>query len=211
MGGRIAPRWSAPSSGPRLAGGHADATGFWRTHDRKLEGDRPQHRFAAHAFRKGTISVKSVTKCAREMWNGAARRKKTITLLDLCVSSLRRGHANLLCIVPILTDDPRRESNVIGAPGVNALWNSSGRCRLVFSRTRKCAIRQAKCQDERARPRAYSNAFWRPYTAQSFRQSCACGLISSARHCQASSATGTRTRVARVRAEYPSQLDYSGF
>ena len=31
-------------------------------------------------------------------------------LLDLCVSSLRRGHANLLCIVPILTDDPRRES-----------------------------------------------------------------------------------------------------
>jgi hypothetical protein len=26
------------------------------------------------------------------------------------VSSLRRGHANLLCIVPILTDDPRRES-----------------------------------------------------------------------------------------------------
>jgi hypothetical protein len=36
--------------------------------------------------------------------------KKLFTLLDLCVSSLRRGHANLLCIVPILTDDPRRES-----------------------------------------------------------------------------------------------------
>ena len=34
-----------------------------------------------------------------------------LPLLDLCVSSLRRGHANLLCIVPILTDDPRRESN----------------------------------------------------------------------------------------------------
>ena len=30
--------------------------------------------------------------------------KKLFTLLDLCVSSLRRGHANLLCIVPILTD-----------------------------------------------------------------------------------------------------------
>ena len=27
----------------------------------------------------------------------------------------------------------------------------------------------------------------------------------------ATSATGTRTRVARVRAEYPDQLDYSGF
>ena len=26
------------------------------------------------------------------------------------MSSLRRGHANLLGIVPILTDDPRRES-----------------------------------------------------------------------------------------------------
>jgi hypothetical protein len=38
------------------------------------------------------------------------RFSKMITLLDLCVSSLRRGQANLLCIVPILTDDPRRES-----------------------------------------------------------------------------------------------------
>ena len=38
--------------------------------------------------------------------------KELFTLLDLCVSSLRRGHANLLCIVPILTDDPRRESDV---------------------------------------------------------------------------------------------------
>ena len=37
-------------------------------------------------------------------------REKFGTLLDLCVSSLRRGHANLLCIVPILTDDPREES-----------------------------------------------------------------------------------------------------
>ena len=36
--------------------------------------------------------------------------RKLFTLLDLCVSSLRRGHANLLCIVPILTDDPRRDS-----------------------------------------------------------------------------------------------------
>ena len=37
-------------------------------------------------------------------------QKKLFTLLDLCVSSLRRGHANLLCIVPILSDDPRRGS-----------------------------------------------------------------------------------------------------
>ena len=32
-------------------------------------------------------------------------------ILDACVSSLRRGHAKLLCIDPSLTDDPRRESN----------------------------------------------------------------------------------------------------
>jgi len=30
-------------------------------------------------------------------------KKKFDTVLDFCVSSLRRGHANLLCIVPILT------------------------------------------------------------------------------------------------------------
>ena len=46
---------------------------------------------------------------------GPKYHKKMVTLLDLCVSSLRRGHANLLCIVPILTDDPRRESNHFGA------------------------------------------------------------------------------------------------
>ena len=39
---------------------------------------------------------------------------KLFTLLDLCVSSLRRGHANLLCIAPILADDPRRESQLRG-------------------------------------------------------------------------------------------------
>jgi hypothetical protein len=31
-------------------------------------------------------------------------QKKFGPFLDLCVSSLRRGHANLLCIVPILSD-----------------------------------------------------------------------------------------------------------
>ena len=49
--------------------------------------------------------------------------KKLFTLLDLCVSSLRRGHANLLCIVPILTDDPRRESSF-----VLQNWIPRGKC-----------------------------------------------------------------------------------
>ena len=53
--------------------------------------------------------------------SGAARtlaaRKKIHTLLDLCVSSLRRSHANLLCIVPILTDDPpKRDPIMKGKP-----------------------------------------------------------------------------------------------
>ena len=34
----------------------------------------------------------------------------SFALLDLCASSLRRGHADILGIVPILADDPRRES-----------------------------------------------------------------------------------------------------
>ena len=37
-------------------------------------------------------------------------KEKMITFFDLCKSSLRRGHFNLLCIVPLLTDDPRRRS-----------------------------------------------------------------------------------------------------
>jgi hypothetical protein len=40
--------------------------------------------------------------------------ERHVTSLDLCVPSLRRGHANILCIVPILMDDPRRESSTIG-------------------------------------------------------------------------------------------------
>ena len=32
------------------------------------------------------------------------------TILDLFVSSLRRGHANIIGIVPNIMDDPRRES-----------------------------------------------------------------------------------------------------
>ena len=40
-----------------------------------------------------------------------------VTLLDLCVSSLRRGHANILCIVPILSDDLRGESKKRGFSG----------------------------------------------------------------------------------------------
>ena len=48
--------------------------------------------------------------CHRTQQDKCPLHKKLGTLLDLCVLSLRRGHATLLCIVPILLDDPRRES-----------------------------------------------------------------------------------------------------
>ena len=54
-----------------------------------------------------------------EKYVGPEGYKKLGTLLDLRVSSLRRGHANLLCIVPILSDDPRRESD-------SAAWQNIG-------------------------------------------------------------------------------------
>ena len=51
------------------------------------------------------------------------RRATQFTLLDLCKSSLRRGHANLLWIVPILTDDPRRKSNMYVSICYYSLWS----------------------------------------------------------------------------------------
>ena len=58
------------------------------------------------------ISARNRT--ARRHEKGERGEKNLVTLLDLCVSSLRRGHANLLCIVPILSDDLRGESNKWG-------------------------------------------------------------------------------------------------
>ena len=51
---------------------------------------------------------------------------------------MRRGHANLLCIVPILTDDPRRESGIflLSTRGsvclkMSRLWQKSQQTRLA--------------------------------------------------------------------------------
>ena len=60
-------------------------------------------------------------------------QKNLVTLLDLCVSSLRRGHANLLCIVPIFADDLFRGSacsvnralSSAPAPVALRLWDRS--------------------------------------------------------------------------------------
>ena len=45
--------------------------------------------------------------------SAGSRCSNWFTFVDVCVSPLRGGHANLPCIVPILTDDPRRECNVV--------------------------------------------------------------------------------------------------
>ena len=73
--------------------------------------------------------------------------KKLFTLLDLCVSSLRRGHANLLCIVPILTDDPRRESKCkIAARPLIGLMNCGY---MKQGNTRDSGVRM--CKDKRGK------------------------------------------------------------
>ena len=53
-------------------------------------------------------------------------------------------------------------------------------------------------------------ALWPPWVANRCANSTAGNKAATRKDFQRHSATGTRTRVARVRAEYPSQLDYSG-
>ena len=43
------------------------------------------------------------------------------TLLIKSVSSLRRGHANLLCIVPIYSDDRQVDPNILPGICINCL------------------------------------------------------------------------------------------
>jgi len=45
----------------------------------------------------------------------AIQEALVVSLLSLCMSSLRRGHANLLCIVPILSDDLHSRNSVVVA------------------------------------------------------------------------------------------------
>ena len=65
-----------------------------------------QHGAGARLSRSARASLGRTPK------GGVAARDhgEMLTLLDVCVSSLRRGHANIVCIVQSLTDDPRRES-----------------------------------------------------------------------------------------------------
>ena len=73
----------------------------------------------------------------KQKQNKTNKQKKKWYILDLCVSSLRRGHANLLCIVPILADDPRGVPNICDSNGYKGAlrghlksYGSSKRARL---------------------------------------------------------------------------------
>jgi hypothetical protein len=59
----------------------------------------------------------------KETKNEKYAKKNCDTLLDVSVSSLRRGHANLLCIVPILADDPRGVPINIGDKCLSTRFN----------------------------------------------------------------------------------------
>ena len=48
---------------------------------------------------------------APDDWPSLTISDRLATRLDLCVPSLQKGHANLLCIAPSSMDDPRRESS----------------------------------------------------------------------------------------------------
>ena len=80
-----------------------------------LDGVQPHTIAASYPERGYETGCETGRKRVREGMNQACKTYpratgELVTLLDLCVSSLRRGHANLLCTVPISTDDPRRES-----------------------------------------------------------------------------------------------------
>ena len=61
--------------------------------------DPSWHTAVAHALSVADKCMDPVPSCTR-----LQPQKILEPFLDLCVSSLREGHANLLCIVPILTD-----------------------------------------------------------------------------------------------------------
>jgi len=85
-----------------------------------------------------------------------SNQKKLVTLLDLCVSSLRRGRANLLCIVPILSDDPEGNPGFAahGRPGLSnreCHWIAWTRCSAAWSTAPPAKSYSPTEQDRRAR------------------------------------------------------------
>ena len=97
-------------------------TSYCSWFDKRIAG-QPQDELFSHSLDlhvHSPCSLLAVTHLPIHRWIHSQDRreaKKVDTILDFCVSSLRRGHANLLCIVPILTDDLRRGSVVLQGQG----------------------------------------------------------------------------------------------
>ena len=71
-----------------------------------MEGDDGQQALGVSGTCLGVSRAILGTLNVQPLWQawcglGGKDKKKFGTYLDLCVSSLRRGHANLLCIVPV--------------------------------------------------------------------------------------------------------------
>ena len=85
-------------------------TSYCSWFDKRIAG-QPQDELFSHSLDlhvHSPCSLLAVTHLPIHRWIHSQDRreaKKVDTILDFCVSSLRRGHANLLCIVPIFTDD----------------------------------------------------------------------------------------------------------
>ena len=60
--------------------------------------------FTENPIKKGSLAciVSTSTSVCMERGRGAPSQLKIWNASRMCVSSLRRGHANLLCIIPIL-------------------------------------------------------------------------------------------------------------
>ena len=83
-------------------------------------------------FWKTTTSLPMIT----HVVCNAKQPPMLFTLLDLCVSSLRSGYSNLLCIVPTLADDPRRESRT--TPPISQLsMSQSAKLRTTCARLQR--------------------------------------------------------------------------
>ena len=62
------------------------------------------------------------------MLRGCENEKKIWNASRICVSSLRRGHANLLCIVPILVYVLPLSEHVHGPYQTKDIYDASQKC-----------------------------------------------------------------------------------
>ena len=89
------------------------------------------------------LIIRTIVRKSKDIYLNEKFQKKFGPFLDLCVSSLRRGHANLLCIVPILSDVPEgtiyvvahfiiNKNTVLGLGNVGLSWKTRWRSNVEY-------------------------------------------------------------------------------